>query len=76
VKLTLENGKEELSTQNMLANIPAPNSLWLYRVGGISSFVLVAGYLLTFPVYAWVGDPPPSGIEARLTYFAEYATGW
>jgi hypothetical protein len=76
VKLTLENEKEEMSTQNMLANTPDPDGLWLYRIGGISSFVLVAGYLLTFPVYAWVGDPPPSGVEAQLTYFAEHATGW
>jgi len=60
----------------MLANTLALDSLWLYRVGGISSFVLVAGYFLTFPVYAWVGDPPPSGIEAQFADFAEHATGW
>jgi hypothetical protein len=45
-------------------------------VGGISAFVLVVVYFLTFPVYAWVGDPPPSGLEAQLCYFAEHATGW
>jgi hypothetical protein len=49
---------------------------WLLRVGGISAFVLVIGYLLTFPIYAWVGDAPPNAVEAQLNYFAEHATGW
>jgi hypothetical protein len=49
---------------------------WLYRVGGITAFVLVVGYLLTFPIYAWVGDAPPDGVEAQLVYFAEHGTGW
>lgn len=53
-----------------------PDVKWLYRVGGIAAFVLVIGYLLTFPVYAWVGAAPPSGVEAQLIYFAEHATGW
>jgi hypothetical protein len=45
-------------------------------MGGISALALAIGYLLTFPVYAWVGDAPPSGVEAQLAYFAEHATGW
>jgi hypothetical protein len=49
---------------------------WSYRVGSISAFALFIGYLITFPVYAWVGDAPPSGVEAQLAYFAEHATGW
>jgi hypothetical protein len=53
-----------------------PDGKWSYRVGGIAAFVLVLGYLLTFPVYAWVGDAPPSGVEAQLVYFAEHAPGW
>jgi hypothetical protein len=59
-----------------MANAVDPGETWLYRVGGISAFVLVIGYLLTFPVYAWVGDAPPSGVDARLIYFAKHATGW
>lgn len=49
---------------------------WLYRLGGLSAFVLVIGYILTFPIYAWVGDAPPSDVEAQLAYFAEHGTGW
>jgi hypothetical protein len=59
-----------------MATAVDPDGKWLYRVGGISAFVLVIGYLLTFPVYAWVGDAPPNGVEAQLIYFAEHATGW
>jgi hypothetical protein len=65
-----------MSAQNMMGNAVDPDGKWLYRVGGISAFVLVLGYLLTFPVYAWVGDAPSSGVEAQLVYFAEHATGW
>jgi hypothetical protein len=59
-----------------MATAVDPDGKWLYRLGGISAFVLVIGYLLTFPVYAWVGDAPPNGVEAQLIYFAEHATGW
>jgi hypothetical protein len=45
-------------------------------LGSISAFVLVIGYLLTFPLYAWVGNAPSSGIETKLIYFAEHAAGW
>jgi hypothetical protein len=44
-----------------------PDSRWLYRVGGISALVLVAGYIAIFPLYFRVG-PPPSGGEAWLEY--------
>ncbi len=47
-----------------------------FRLGGIAALVLFAGYLATFPVYAAVGDAPPSGVEARLAYFARHAPGW
>jgi hypothetical protein len=65
-----------MTAQNTMAGAVDPGGKWLYRVGGISAFVLVVGYLLTYPVYAWVGDAPPSGVEAQLVYFAEHATGW
>jgi len=48
----------------------------IFRVGAISAFVLVVGYLLTFPLYAWVGNAPWSGIEAKLIYFAGHSAGW
>jgi hypothetical protein len=60
----------------MAVNAVDTDGNWSYRVGGISAFVLVVGYLLTFPIYAWVGDAPPSGVEGRLEYFAEHAVGW
>ena len=65
-----------MSTQTMTANATQQDGKWLYRIGSISAFVLVIGYLLTFPIYAWVGDAPPTGVEARLNYFAGHATGW
>jgi hypothetical protein len=52
------------------------NNKKLYRLGGISTFILIAGYVLTFPIYAWVGDAPPSNAEAQLAYFAEHGEGW
>jgi hypothetical protein len=48
----------------------------MYRVAGICAIVLFAGYLLTFPLYGWVGMPPASGVEAQLAYFGEHAAGW
>ena len=65
-----------MSTQTMTANATQQDGKWLYRVGSISAFVLGIGYLLTFPIYAWVGDAPPTGVEDRLRYFAGHATGW
>jgi hypothetical protein len=65
-----------MNSQEMIVYSVDPDGKWLYRVGGISAFILVMGYLLTFPVYAWVGDAPPSGVEAQLIYFAKHAMGW
>jgi len=53
-----------------------PDGRWLYRVGGISALVLGIGYLLAFPVITYAGGFPPAGVEARLAFFAEHATGW
>lgn len=60
----------------MNVNFVDLNNKKLYRLGGISTFILVVGYLLTFPIYAWVGDAPPSNVEAQLAYFAEHGKGW
>lgn len=53
-----------------------PEGRWVYKVGGIAAFILAIGYLLTFPVYAWVGDAPPTSVEAQVVYFGEHAAGW
>ena len=65
-----------MNTQNGGASGVDPEGKWMYRVAGICAIVLVVGYFLTFPIYFWVGDPPASGIEAQLAYFADHATGW
>ena len=65
-----------MNTQNRMTSAVDPEGKWLYRVGAVAAFVLVIGYLLTFPVYGWVGDPPTSGVAAQVAYFAEHAAGW
>jgi hypothetical protein len=65
-----------MNTQNRTTSEVDPEGKWMYRVAGICAIVLVVAYFLTFPIYAWVGNPPASGIEAQLAYFAEHATGW
>jgi hypothetical protein len=65
-----------MNAQNVIAISVDPEGRWMYRVSGITAFVLVVGYFLTFPIYFWVGDPPASGIEAQLAYFAGQAAGW
>jgi hypothetical protein len=69
-------GNGNVSEQDRMTAELDTDGKWLCRVGGVSALALVAGYLLTFPVYAWVGDAPPSGVEPRLEYFAMHATGW
>lgn len=48
----------------------------ILRAGAVCGFVVVAGYLATFPLYAWVGAPPSTGLVAQLEYFGARATGW
>ena len=65
-----------MSTHNRFESGVDPEGKWLYGVGGIAAIVLVVGYFLTFPIYFWVGDPPASGVEAQLAYFADHAAAW
>jgi hypothetical protein len=65
-----------MNTQNRTTGGVDPEGKWMYRVAGICAIVLVVGYLLTFPIYGWVGNPPASGVEAQLAYFGEHAVGW
>jgi hypothetical protein len=51
------------------------DSTWLYRVGGVSALLLGIGYVITFPLYAWVGAPPGGG-EAWLVYSTGKTTVW
>lgn len=52
-----------------------PNEKSLYRVGGVSAFVIGIGYMVTIPLIAFAGFPP-SGGEASLKYFAGKTTVW
>lgn len=65
-----------MNNQSLMFTTSRLDGKWFYRIGSISAFVLVIGYLLTFPIYAWVGDAPPSDVEAQLVYFAEHGEGW
>ncbi len=65
-----------MNTQNSTAIGVDPAGRWMYRVAGICAIVLVAGYLVTFPIYGWAGNPPASGVEEQLAFFGEHAAGW
>jgi len=64
-----------MSAQNMMINAIDPDGKWLYRVGGISAFILGLGYILIIALYVPMGAPP-SGAEARLIYLAGNPTAW
>jgi hypothetical protein len=64
-----------MSTEKMMVNTVDPDGKWLYRVGGISALVIGIGYIITIPLYAYVGVMP-SGGEAALTYLAGKTTVW
>ena len=66
-----------MSVQNMMVNAVDADEKSLYRVGGISAFVLGVGYFIIIALYIPAGAPPPeSDIEARLIYLAEHSTAW
>ena len=64
-----------MSTQKMMIDAVDLDGKWLYRVGGISAFILGLAYIITIALYAPVGAPP-SGAEARLTYLAGNTATW
>jgi len=53
-----------------------PDDRRILRAGAICAFAVVAGYLATFPLYAWVGAPPSTGVVDQLDYFGAHAQGW
>jgi hypothetical protein len=68
-------GGASMSAETMKVNAVDPDGTWLYRVGGISAFVLGIGYIITIPLYAHVGVLP-SGGEAQLKYLVGKTTVW
>ncbi len=47
-----------MSAQKTMVNTVDPDDKWLYRVGGISAFVLGIGYIIIIALYISAGDPP------------------
>ncbi len=64
-----------MSAEKVMVKTVDPDGKWLYRVGGISALLLGIGYIITIPLYAYVGAPP-SGGEARLQYLVGKTTVW
>jgi len=65
-----------MTLQETSAAAADPSDRSLFRVGAVCAFVLVAGYLATFPLYAAVGGPPPSGAEAHLAHYGGHLGSW
>lgn len=66
-----------MSAQKTMVNTVDPDERWLYRVGGISAFVLGIGYIIIIALYISAGGPPAgSDVEARLIYLAEHSAAW
>src|SRR6267143_1318817 len=59
----------------MIVSAVEPDEKWLYRVGGISAFVLGISYIAIIALYVPLGAPP-SGAVARLTYLSGKTTAW
>jgi len=65
-----------MSVENMTVNAVDPDGKWLYRVGGISALVIGIGYIIIFPLFALVGNPPSGGGEVWLKYLEVKTTVW
>jgi len=64
-----------MSAEKTVVYAVDPDGRWLYRVGGISALLLSLGYIITIPLYVYVGAPPHEA-EAWLTYLAGKTTEW
>jgi len=52
-----------------------PGQKQWYRVGAVAALGLGIGYIIIFPLYAYVG-PPPSGADAWFKYLPGKTTVW
>jgi hypothetical protein len=64
-----------MSKQKMMVQAVDPDGKWLYRVGSLCALILGTAYIMTIPLYAYMGTPPSSG-EAWLKYLAGKTTVW
>src|SRR5258708_33835385 len=65
-----------MSVEKMTVSVVDPDGKWLYRVGGISALAIGIAYLSILPLFALVGNPPPSGGELWLKYLEGKTTVW
>src|SRR5258708_30185520 len=65
-----------MSVEKMTVSVVDPDGKWLYRVGGISALAIGIAYLNILPLFALVGNPPPSGGELWLKYLEGKTTVW
>lgn len=64
-----------MSAQNMMVNAVDPKWKGMYRLGGLSAFLLVVGYLILIALFVPV-YPPPSDGQAMLEYLDGKTTVW
>ena len=69
------SGGDSLSERTTVAIGPDPDGRWLYRIGGISGFIIGISYLAIIALYIPVGAPPDGG-EAWLAYGGGKTTTW
>jgi hypothetical protein len=65
-----------MSVEAMTVNTVDPDGKWLYRVGGICALAIGIAYLTILPLFARVGNPPPSGGELWLKYLEGKTMVW
>jgi hypothetical protein len=69
------NQREFDEREKMMVAAIEPDVKALHRVGGVSALVLGMAYIVTIPLFAFVGAPP-SDAEAWLKYGATRTTLW
>jgi hypothetical protein len=69
-------GEEYMSVEKMTVSVGDPDGKWLYQVGGVCALAIGIAYLSILPLFARVGNPPPSGGELWLKYLEGKTTVW
>ena len=65
-----------MTLEERAADTVGPGQKQWYRVGAVAALSLGIGYIIIFPLYAYVG-PPPSGGDAWFKYLPGKTTvGW
>ena len=64
-----------MTLEERAADTVGPGQKQWYRVGAVAALSLGIGYIIIFPLYAYVG-PPPSGGDAWFKYLPGKTTVW